>query len=76
MREKLGALSVCEHICYAVVCVALCWALVGLGQGFKMRLRESRRQLSEGPVAVQCDKPPDQGPSKVVSGVGMPGQDR
>lgn len=74
MREKLGALSLCKHICCAVMCVALCWALVGLEQWFKMRLRKSRRPLSEGPFAVQCEGPPDQGRSKVVSGVGMLGR--
>ena len=49
--------------------------LVGLEQGFKMRLRQSRRQLGEGPVAVQGDEPPDQVQSEAVSGEGMWGQD-
>lgn len=41
-----------------------------------MRLRQSRRQLGKGLVAVQGVEPPDQDQSRVVSGVGTRGAGR
>lgn len=59
----MGAASLGEHICCTIMSVALCQAFMGLEQRYKMRLRKSKWQLSEIAIAVQCDRPPDQGQS-------------